>query len=97
MSLQPILVYVNFYGILREITKKKSEEILLKSFFVEDLLEILSKRYGDSFRRLFFKKKNLQSQITIFINHLVVPSNKISEIKLYHGDQIDLFVPVSGG
>ena len=94
---QPIVVQVNFYGVLREITGKKSVEIRLGSVFLENLLKILSADYGDSFKGLFFISENLNPQINIFVNHVVVSPEKIPEIELHHGDQIDLFAPASGG
>ena len=94
---QDAVVHVNFYGILREITGKESDEVSLESGSLEELLKILSRRFGDYFKKFFFKKEILDSQINIFINHAIVPPQKIPEIKLCHEDQIDLFVPVSGG
>ena len=92
-----ITIHVNFYGVLREITGKKSDEILLESVLLEDLLKTLLKNYGSSFESLFPIAEDFGSQVNIFINHVVVPSTKIREVKLDQGDQIDLFVPVSGG
>jgi MoaD family protein len=92
-----ITIHVNFYGVLREITGKKSDEIQLEWGSLGDLLGSLAKRYGGPFESIFFKSKDLSSQVNIFVNHAVVPSERIPEIKLHHGDQIDLFVPVSGG
>jgi MoaD family protein len=94
---QDEVVHINFYGILREITGKESDEVCLELTSLEELLRILSTRFGDRFKRLFFKKEILDSQINIFINHAIVPPEKIPEIKLCHEDQIDLFAPVSGG
>lgn len=91
------MVHVNFYGILREITGKESDEVSLESGSLEELLRILSRRFGDLFKRFFFKKEILDSQISIFVNHVAVPPQKIAETKLLHKDLIDLFVPVSGG
>ncbi len=91
------VVHVNFYGILREITGKESDEVCLELGSLEELLWILSRRFGDRFKRFFFKKEILDSQINIFINHAVVSPQKIRGTKLCHEDQIDLFVPVSGG
>jgi MoaD family protein len=92
-----INVHVNFYGVLREITGRKSEEILLDSVSLEDLLKTLLRNYGKSFGGLFCRAEDFGLQVSIFINHVVVPSGKIRDIKLDHGDEIDLFVPVSGG
>jgi MoaD family protein len=92
-----VVVRVNFYGVLREITGKKSDAIMVKSISLEDLLKTLSARFGASFRTVFAERNGLDSQVNIFVNNRVVPSKKIPEIKLQDGDQIDLFVPVSGG
>jgi molybdopterin converting factor small subunit len=94
---EDLMVRVNFYGILREVAGKESEEVSLESGSLEELLRILSTRFGGRFKSFFFKKEILDSQINIFVNHAIVPSQKIPEIKLCHEDLIDLFVPVSGG
>ena len=93
----PITIRVNFYGVLREITGKKSDEIRLDSGSLGDLLGALAERYGGPFASFFLRSKDLSPQLNIFVNHVVVRSERIPEIKLRHGDQIDLFVPVSGG
>lgn len=92
-----INVRVNFYGVLREITGRKSEEILLDSVSLEDLLKTLLRNYGNSFGSFFRRPEDFGSQVSIFINHTVVPTTKMQEVKLGDGDEIDLFVPVSGG
>jgi MoaD family protein len=92
-----ITIHVNFYGVLREITGKKSDEIQLESDSLGDLLGALAGRYRGPFASFFLRSKDLSPQVNIFVNHVVVPSERIPEIKLRHGDQIDLFVPVSGG
>ena len=92
-----ITIHVNFYGVLREITGKKTDEILLESVSLQDLLKTLLKNYESSFESSFHITKDFGSQVNIFINHVVVPSTKMQEVKLDQGDQIDLFVPVSGG
>jgi len=97
MVLRGIRIRVNYYGILREVTGKNSEEITLESALLEDLLRHISKRFGDPFKKFFFKEEDLYPQINIFINHVVVPLQEIPGRQLHHEDQIDLFVPVSGG
>jgi len=92
-----ITIRVNYYGVLREITGKKSDEIRLESGSFCDLVEILVKRYGDPFESIFSNLKEASPQVNIFVNHEVIPSERILAIKLRPGDQIDLFVPVSGG
>jgi MoaD family protein len=97
MCLRGIRIRVNYYGILREVTGKKSEELTLESSSLEDLLENLSKRFRDPFKKFFFREEDLHPQINIFINHVIIPLHKIPETILRHEDQIDLFVPASGG
>jgi MoaD family protein len=91
------IIRVNFYGVLREITGKKSDEIQLESGSLSDLLGVLAKRYGDPFESYFFTSKTLSPQVNIFLNHTVIQFEKIAEITLHHRDQLDLFAPVSGG
>ncbi len=90
-------IRVNYYGILREATGKDSEEIAVESVFLEDLLRNLSKRFGDPFKKFFFKGEELHPQINIFINHVIISPHKIPETQLHREDQVDLFVPASGG
>jgi MoaD family protein len=93
----PIAVHINYYGVLREITGKESDEIVLESASLEDLLKTLLKNYESSFGGLFHIVENFGSHLNIFLNHMVVPSTKIPKVTLEQGDQIDLFVPASGG
>jgi MoaD family protein len=91
-----VTIHVNYYGVLREITGKKSDKIQQESGSFCDLVKILAKRYGDTFESTLFNSKEAP-QVNVFVNHQVIPSERILEIKLRSGDQIDLFVPVSGG
>jgi len=92
-----VYIRVNYYGILREVTGKDSEEIAVESVSLNDLIKNLSKRFGDPFKKFFYRGEELHPQINIFINHGVIPPHKIPETQLHHEDQIDLFVPASGG
>ena len=93
----PITVHVNFYGVLREMTGKKSDQIVLESTSLKDLLTILIRTHENALKSLSTTVENFSSQFSIFVNRLVVPSEKIHEVALKQGDEIDLFTPVSGG
>jgi len=97
MSGEDLEVQVHFYGVLREITGKSSEAVLLGSPSLEDLLKDLSERYPAPFKAFFFKGERLAPQINVFVNRAVVLPQEIPDRRLHHGDQIDLFAPVSGG
>ncbi len=92
-----IAVRVNYYGLLREITGKRSDRIALESTALKDLLTILRKSHRNSFESLFPGAPDFSSHFNIFVNRVVVLSENIAEVVLKEGDEIDLFTPVSGG
>jgi molybdopterin synthase sulfur carrier subunit len=92
-------VAVRFFTSLREITGKKVDEIQLQSVItVEELLTLLSEKYGKKFREYIYNKKG---KVYDFLSFLVNGKNinvlQGFDTKLNHGDIIAILPPVGGG
>jgi molybdopterin synthase sulfur carrier subunit len=92
-------VEVKFFTSLREITGKKADEIQLQSVItVEELLTLLSERYGENFREYVYDK---EGKVHGFLSFLVNGKNinvlQGFDTELKQGDVIAILPPVGGG
>jgi len=92
-------VEVKFFTSLREITGKKVDEIQLQNVItVEELLTLLSEKYGKKFREYVYTKKG---KVKDFLSFLVNGKNinvlQGFDTKLEQGDIIAILPPVGGG
>jgi len=92
-------VTVKFFTALREITQKREEEIELPSTAtVEELLEILSKKYGRKFvDYVYDEKNNVRSHLQFLVNGRNTTILQGFKTKLVEGDKVAIIPPVGGG
>ena len=92
-------VTVKFFTALREITQKREEEMELPSTTtVEELLEILSKKYGRRFTDYVYdENKNVRSHLQFLVNGRNTTIPQGFKAKLVEGDKVAIIPPVGGG
>jgi len=92
-------VEVKFFTSLREITGKKVEEIQLQSTItVEELLTLLSEKYGKKFREYIYNKKGeVQGFLSFLVNGKNINILQGFDTKLQEGDTVAILPPVGGG
>ena len=92
-------VEVKFFTSLREITGKKTDEIQLQdTITVEDLLTLLSKKYGSSFREYVYTKDGkVQGFLSFLVNGKNINVLEGFDTRLKHEDTVAILPPVGGG
>lgn len=94
-------IVVRYITDLREITKKDSETLEIASTAtVNTVLKILSKKYGDRFRRYLYEDGHLRSELILLVNHTPLRQLQSFKIPLKNNDEVTIiptFFPVSGG
>ena len=92
-------VEVKFFTSLREITGKKTDEIQLENAItVEELLTLLSYKYGKNFREYIYDKKGkVQGFLSFLVNGKNINILEGFDTKLKQGDTIAILPPVGGG
>lgn len=94
-------ILVRYITDLREITKKDCETLkITPSATVNTVLTMLSKKYGQHFRRYVFEDGHLRSQLHVLVNHTPLRQLQSFETPLKNNDEITIiptFFPVSGG
>jgi len=88
---------VKYYANLRLITGKIEDELDADGKSVEEIIGMLSSKYGDSFNKLMFSDGKLRGNVIILINgQNIIFKNGVKE-KLGENDLLDIFPPVAGG
>ncbi len=92
-------IKVKFFTSLREITDKKVDEIQLKNAItVEELLAILSEKYGKKFREYIYNKKGtVQDFLSFLVNGKNINVLQELDTELKQGDILAIIPPVGGG
>lgn len=92
-------IKAKFFTSLREITGKKVEEIQLQRVItVEELLILLSEKYGKEFREYIYNKNGkVQSFLSFILNGKNINVLQSFSTKLKEGDIIAIIPPVGGG
>jgi len=88
-----------FFTSLREITGKKIDEIQLQSVItVEELLTLLSEKYGKKFREYIYNKKGkVHGFLSFLVNGKNINVLQGFDTKLKQDDIIAILPPVGGG
>jgi molybdopterin synthase sulfur carrier subunit len=92
-------VEAKFFTSLREITGKKVDEVQLQSAItVEELLILLSEKYGKKFREYIYNKKGkVHGFLSFLVNGKNINVLQGFDTKLKQGDIIAILPPVGGG
>jgi len=92
-------IEVKFFTSLREITEKKSEKVQLQNTItVEELLTLLSEKYGKKFREYIYNKKGkVHGYLAILVNGKNINVLQGFDTELKEGDTIAILPPVGGG
>ena len=92
-------VKILFFTNLREITRKKEEEIeLLNTTTIEQLLNHISKKYGQLFiKYLYDERGDVRSHLTFLVNGINAENLQGNKTKLRDGDKLAILPPVGGG
>jgi len=92
-------VEVKFFTSLREITGKKVDEIQLQNVItVEEMLTLLSEKYGEKFRAYVYDKKGkVHGFLSFLVNGRNINVLQGFDTELKQGDVIAVVPPVGGG
>jgi len=92
-------VEVKFFTSLREITGKKVDEIQLQNAItVDELLTLLSEKYGKNFREYIYNKKgDMQGFLSVLVNGKNINIMQGFDTKLQENDVVAILPPVGGG
>lgn len=92
-------VEVKFFTSLREITGKKVDEIQLQNTItVDELLTLLSEKYGKNFREYIYNKKgDVQGFLSVLVNGKNINIMQGFDTKLQENDVVAILPPVGGG
>ncbi len=92
-------VEVKFFTSLREITGKKVEKIQLQNTItVNELITVLSEKYGKNFREYIYNQKgDVQEFLSFLVNGKNINIMQGFDTKLQEMDVIAILPPVGGG
>ena len=99
MLINTIRIDTKFFAILREITQKTDDTILLPSNSnVNDFLTKLISNYGDEFSNILLNDNGfLDEKFTAILNGRSITNDSFFNIKLIDNDLLIFLPPVSGG
>ncbi len=92
-------VEVKFFTSLREITGKKVDEIQMQNTItVDELLTLLSEKYGKNFREYIYNKKgDVQGFLSFLVNGKNINIIQGFDTELQENDVVAILPPVGGG
>jgi molybdopterin synthase sulfur carrier subunit len=92
-------VAVKFFTSLREITGKKVDTIQLQNTItVDELVTLLSEKYGKKFREYIYNKKGeVQPFLSFLVNGKNINIMQGFDTELKEGDIVAILPPVGGG
>ena len=92
-------VEVKFFTSLREITGKKVDEIQLQNTItIDELLTLLSEKYGKNFREYTYNKKgDVQKFLSFLVNGKNINIMQGFDTKLQENDVVAILPLVGGG
>ena len=92
-------VEVKFFTSLREITDKKVDQLQLQNnISVNELVTLLSNKYGKEFREYIYNKKGeIQEFLSFLVNGKNINNMQGFDTKLQEGDVVAILPPVGGG
>ena len=92
-------VEVKFFTSLREITGKKVDELQLQNTItVNELITLLSEKYGKNFREYIYNKKgDVQGFLSFLVNGKNINIIQGFDTELQENDVVAILPPVGGG
>lgn len=93
-------VKVQYLGLIRSRLGKREEEVYVKGgSFLSDLLNKLTKKYGESLKSIFDEdeKNVLDPSFIVTINGVLIGQLRGMRTRLKRGDRIALMTLISGG
>ena len=92
-------VEVKFFTSLREITGKKVDKIQLQNpITVNELITLLSEKYGKNFREYIYNNKgDVQEFLSFLVNGKNINIMQGFDTKLQEDDVVAILPPVGGG
>ncbi|MCL4306782.1 MAG: MoaD/ThiS family protein [Candidatus Thermoplasmatota archaeon] len=91
------MITVKYYANLRQITGMKEDSMNYEEATVGKVVDSLSERYGEPFRKLMLEDGKLRGNVIILINGVNVIFGKGLQEVIKSGDSVDIFPPVAGG
>jgi molybdopterin synthase sulfur carrier subunit len=92
-------VTMRFFTLLKEITKKNKEELEVPhATTVEDLLSLLSQKYGQKFKSYVYTQNGqIKPHLQFLVNWTNITTLNGFNTPLKEHDEIAIIPPVSGG
>jgi len=93
-----VKVKVRFFTVLREMAGKREEELTVReNTKVREVLDLLSKTYGDEFSDYLFEGEELRDYIQILLNGINIMTLDGLETRLREDSVLAIVPPVGGG
>lgn len=92
-------IEIKFFTSLREITSKKVEKLeLQKNITIDELIILLSNKFGKKFKEYIYNKNGkIQDFLSFLINGKNINTLQGLATKLQEGDVVAILPPVGGG
>jgi MoaD family protein len=82
---------------LSDVVGKKELRLDLEGKTLADLLKALVEKHPKLGDHLYSGKNSLSDHVNVFVNDKPVTKQDVASTRLHDGDEILLFIPVSGG
>lgn len=92
-------IIVRYFTVLREVTKKRQESFKIKEdSTIEDMLAVLTEKYGENFERYVSSGKGKKGlQLVFLLNGEDIAQFKGTKTRLHDGDTVAVVPPIAGG